>query len=322
MSADSAGEAMPVRRWWEELPDELHRRSNATELKKYRKRVALAAAMDVALRSTASAAAAASLAPLLFSSDLMAEELESWTEYQRLVDEGRAAEMFPRPQPDVEIVEERRWFSLRTGVPRHLLSFQSPYSPANTERAKEFAGYRPNQRAYAQYWTHKSGPRPTLIAIHGFMADRYWFNTCLLSLRSFYDGYDILLYTLPFHGYRAGFPTPFSGYSLLGHGVAHFNEGMAQAIYELRVFMDWLQKRGVPHIGVTGLSLGGYTSALLAAADERLAFCIPRPACGRTGRCRRRCRSCAADRPSSRRSSPRPAPCRPGRGPRPSPPAR
>lgn len=46
-----------------------------------------------------------------------------------------------------------------------------------------------------------NGPRPTLCVIHGFMADPYWVNSKLLELRWFYEqGYDILLYTLPFHG--------------------------------------------------------------------------------------------------------------------------
>jgi len=39
--------------------------------------------------------------------------------------------------------------------------------------------------------------------------------------------------------------------------------------------MDYLEGRGVSRIGVTGISLGGYTSALLAAVEDRLHFAIP-----------------------------------------------
>ena len=39
--------------------------------------------------------------------------------------------------------------------------------------------------------------------------------------------------------------------------------------------LDELERRGTPSFGVTGISLGGYTSALLAAIDTRLAFSIP-----------------------------------------------
>jgi pimeloyl-ACP methyl ester carboxylesterase len=273
---NAASSPMPLRRWWEELPEDVHRRSNATDMEpRYPWRVAVTAALDLGLRTTASTVAAASMAPLLFSDQMMLDELASWKEYQQLADEGDADSLHPPPPRGIRVTEARRRLGFRPGVPYRLLSFDSPYRPVNAERARAYGLHRANASAYAQYWYHPSGPRPTLIAIHGFMADRYWLNTRLLSLRSFYEGYDILLYTLPFHGYRTEFPTPFSGYGLLGHGVAHFNEGMRQAVHDLRVFMDWLQQRGVRQIGVTGVSLGGYTSALLASVDDRLSFCIP-----------------------------------------------
>ena len=50
---------------------------------------------------------------------------------------------------------------------------------------------------------------------------------------------------------------------------------MAHAVHDFRIFMDYLESRGVDKIGVTGISLGGYTSALLAAVEERLYFSIP-----------------------------------------------
>ena len=50
---------------------------------------------------------------------------------------------------------------------------------------------------------------------------------------------------------------------------------MAHAVHDFRIFMDYLESRGVNRIGVTGISLGGYTSALLATVEERLHFSIP-----------------------------------------------
>ncbi|HWW54597.1 MAG TPA: prolyl oligopeptidase family serine peptidase, partial [Acidimicrobiales bacterium] len=47
---------------------------------------------------------------------------------------------------------------------------------------------------------------------------------------------------------------------------------------DFRLFVDHLLARGVPRIGVTGLSLGGYMSALLAAVEERLFLAIPNAA--------------------------------------------
>ncbi|MNN46120.1 Alpha/beta hydrolase family protein [compost metagenome] len=62
---------------------------------------------------------------------------------------------------------------------------------------------------------------------------------------------------------------------MFGSGLVAFNEAPLHAIHDLRVFINFLQRRGVEHIGVTGISLGGYTAALLAAVDERLAWCVP-----------------------------------------------
>jgi hypothetical protein len=44
------------------------------------------------------------------------------------------------------------------------------------------------------------------------------------------------------------------------------------------VVLSHLFAQGAPRIGVTGLSLGGYTTALLAEVDDRLDFAIPNAA--------------------------------------------
>jgi pimeloyl-ACP methyl ester carboxylesterase len=133
-----------------------------------------------------------------------------------------------------------------------------------------------NAYAHAQHWCHGDRPRPTLIVIHGFAADPHWINAHVLSLAGFYRrGYDVLLFTFPHHGPRAERGNWFSGQGLFGSGLAAFNEAPLHAIHDLRVFISYLQGRGVEQIGVTGISLGGYTAALLAAVDERLAWCVP-----------------------------------------------
>ena len=40
------------------------------------------------------------------------------------------------------------------------------------------------------------------------------------------------------------------------HGLSHLNESMAHAVHDFRIFMDYLEGRGVSRIGVTGISLG------------------------------------------------------------------
>jgi hypothetical protein len=57
--------------------------------------------------------------------------------------------------------------------------------------------------------------------------------------------------------------------------MALLNETFAHAIHDLRLFMQMLREQGSPAIGATGISLGGYTTGLLAALEKDLAFAIP-----------------------------------------------
>ncbi len=94
-----------------------------------------------------------------------------------------------------------------------------------------------------------------------------------------YDGVwptcDVVRFTMPFHGPRQAVASPFSGHGFFSGGIGRLNEAFAQTVMDLRVLMTHFESRGVPRMGVTGVSLGGYTSALLAAVDDRLAFSIP-----------------------------------------------
>jgi pimeloyl-ACP methyl ester carboxylesterase len=157
-----------------------------------------------------------------------------------------------------------------------LLSFDSPFRTVNPRLRESYPKHRRNMRAAAQYWRHDNGPRPTICVIHGFMADPYWLNRMFFALPWFYrQGYDILLYTLPHHGRRRARLSPFSGHGLFAGGISRLNESMAHAVHDFRIFVDYLESRGVTKVGVTGISLGGYTSSLLAAVEERLHFAIP-----------------------------------------------
>ena len=85
----------------------------------------------------------------------------------------------------------------------------------------------------------------------------------------------MLLYTLPFHGARAEKGSPFSGYGYFAHGFAGFAEAMAQAVHDFRSLIDYLEFTGVDRVALTGMSLGGYTSALIACIDDRIQAVIP-----------------------------------------------
>lgn len=132
-----------------------------------------------------------------------------------------------------------------------------------------------NNRVVAQHWQHTDGVRQTLIFIHGVVLDSYLLNSKLFELNWLYQqGYDVLLYTLPFHGYRKEPNDLINGLGFFSRGFAHSNEAMVQSVFDLRILMNYLEQNGVTQMGVMGFSLGGYISALVANVDGRLFFVI------------------------------------------------
>lgn len=154
--------------------------------------------------------------------------------------------------------------------------FTSSYDAAYPGIRERRRGYTRNNVVHAQHWRHGDGPRPTLCVIHGFMGSPYLFNGLFFSLPWFFrSGYDVLLYTLPFHGPRAEKGSPYSGYGFFMDGVPGFAEAMAQAVHDFRSVLDYLEHTGVDRIALTGMSLGGYTSSLIASVDDRIQAVIP-----------------------------------------------
>jgi len=111
--------------------------------------------------------------------------------------------------------------------------------------------------------------------IHGFGASPYLLNSACFALPWLYGkGYDLLLYTMPFHGARRAALAPMNGAGMFAFGPANFNEAMLHAVHDFRLFVDHLEASGVEQVGVAGLSLGGYLSAVLATVEERLRLVI------------------------------------------------
>ena len=88
-------------------------------------------------------------------------------------------------------------------------------------------------------------------------------------------GYDVVLFVLPFHGPRQALTSPFSGHGFFAGGIGGINEAFAQSVFDLRILVDFLLNRGVPDVGMTGISLGGFTTALMAAVEPRIACAVP-----------------------------------------------
>ncbi len=237
--------------------------------------VAVAAASDVAMRTFAASALTAAALPWWLTHTDLRRERRRLEYYTRFAGNDRAFE----PPPAKVAIAARPERDRRLKAPGgriELLRFRSPYVALHPELRRTYAGYQRNVIAGAQYWRHSGAARPTLIVLHGYFASPFWFNSAFFALPWFYhQGYDVLLFVMPFHGPRQERLSPFNGSGLISHGFAHLNEVIAQAVCDLRVLLGHLQRRDVPSVAMTGLSLGGYMTALMATLEPALGAVIP-----------------------------------------------
>ncbi len=270
---------MPEQPWWDHLEPNFHKFPDDFYLDLPTQfLVNTTAGVDVLLRTGVASLISTLALPMGLSPAQMRKDNADRRFYEEFSECGDPTQFFRAPKAGVKVKESaagKLAFEPKDGESR-LLHFSSPFSTVNPRLREDYSGLTRNGTAWAQHWRHNDGPRPTLIVIHGFLADPYWVNSRFLALPWFYrQGYDILLYTLPHHGRRRETFAPFSGHGYFAHGVSHINESMAHAIHDLQIFIDYLRERGVSKIGVTGISLGGYTTALAASVIDGLDFAIP-----------------------------------------------
>ncbi len=152
-------------------------------------------------------------------------------------------------------------------------SWPSTSDPYLDDVRGSYLAHDANRTAHARLFLSRS-PRPAVVLIHGYMAGHWsleerawpidWMRRC---------GLDVAIALLPFHASRGradGGAPPFPGAD-----PRFTNEGFRQAVGDVRALIAYLRSRGAPAVGVMGMSLGGYTTALLATVEKRLAFAVP-----------------------------------------------
>lgn len=154
------------------------------------------------------------------------------------------------------------------------LSWNSSFTTLDPEVSERYASARENGVAVARHF-RRASRRPAVILIHGYMAGPFALEERIWPLsRLDQAGFDVVLFTLPFHGLRVR-----SGRGAVpefpGEDPRFTVEGFRQAIFDLQSLVGWLFAEGHPRVGAIGMSLGGYTAALLATAEPRLDFVVP-----------------------------------------------
>lgn len=183
---------------------------------------------------------------------------------------GGFDDFFPAPPPIDPTLEhvrdERRFEVLDAAWPSHF----EPYLP---ELREKYLAHTVNQTARARLYVGKT-PRPAIVLIHGYMAGHWAIEERAWPIAWLAERYDLALAVLPFHAVRAAKdrrgPPPFPGAD-----PRMTNEGFRQAMFDLRALVQFLRARGAPSVGVMGMSLGGYSTSLLATVERDLSFAIP-----------------------------------------------
>lgn len=280
-SYERAPPLMPTGRWWEQLAADFARRPEAFALERAdRLQIGAAAGFDHLVRAVFGSMVGTTALPFGFNPVELRRAMRGAELYAEIAESGDRTRFFHDPPLGVRVRTKRgRWFPRfepKDGI-CEVVRFDSPFQPVHPDQHKRYLRHSANRVAYARLVRHRDGPRPTIVAIHGFTAEGYLINEWFFALPWFYRmGCDIALFALPFHGPRQTRFSPFSGHGFFAGGTSRFNEAVAQSVYDFRILFNWLRReQGAPEVGVTGLSLGGFISAMLASVEKGLAFSLP-----------------------------------------------
>lgn len=152
------------------------------------------------------------------------------------------------------------------------LIFESGYEPHPGEPGRErWLGYLANRREHALLLRHRE-PRPWVVCVHGALMGRGSVDLRLFRARHLHEdlGLNVLLPVLPLHGPRRSKGAAFPGQDLLDDVHA-----AAQAVWDVRRLISWIRTQEPDaKIGLNGMSLGGYVSALIASLEDGLTCAV------------------------------------------------
>lgn len=152
------------------------------------------------------------------------------------------------------------------------LTFESGYEPYVGEPGRErWASYEGNHTAHAWLLEHEGEPRPWVVCVPGYRmgsptVDFTGFRTRWLHRKL---GLNVAIPVMPLHGPRQKGRRGGDGF-LTGEFLDTLH-AQSQGIWDVRRLLAWLrEEKKPPKLAAHGVSLGGYTVALLASLEKNL----------------------------------------------------
>jgi hypothetical protein len=158
--------------------------------------------------------------------------------------------------------------TLTAAGPAWSVQWPSGYEVATDEIRAQYDGILENRTAHARWFGDPAVRGPVVVVLHGYRGGGAP-EPALWPIRRWRRaGRNVVLPVLPFHGPRApvsnrpAFPAPDPRFT---------NEGFRQAVWDLTALVAWLRAEGHGPVHLAGMSLGGYTAALLGTLVDELA---------------------------------------------------
>ena len=176
-------------------------------------------------------------------------------------------------EPPLPRIAERWVRHLDDGGEVRDLTWTSGWVPYDPGGRKDYLSFEENRIAHARLLKHQH-PAPVIVCLHGYRAGVHRLEEMAWRASWLYGrlGLDVALVTLPFHARRS--PRGRFAPVFPSTRTTRTVEGFGQAVWDVRSLIAWLRARGAPRLGVAGMSLGGYTAALLSTIEPRLDWVV------------------------------------------------
>lgn len=154
------------------------------------------------------------------------------------------------------------------------VGWASRVDPFVADLAERCGDVAENLTARARVFRGGGAARPLAILVHGYRGGHFGFEERAWPVAGLLRrGLDVALFQLPHHGLRA---RPGGGPRFPGSDPRLTNEGFGQAVRDLRDLVHLAKDGwGAPAVAVMGMSLGGYTTALLGTVEPAVDLVAP-----------------------------------------------